>query len=150
MLLSVSFAWKDGMLDWERPGIDFVEWPPQKLEIHSIEHLAFASYMGPTMDEWLKAPWFTRYATFRNTVILDWSAQHTCPMCGAGGRNKKSIKNTWSFMTGAMQHFVTSASCLGSVLNGTSPDIHLIPSTLELLLEKFPGECSRTFSLLPL
>ena len=46
-LLSVSFACKDGMLDWEWLGIDLVEWPPQRLEWENsrIEHLAYASYM---------------------------------------------------------------------------------------------------------
>ena len=31
MPLSVSFACKDAMLDWELLGIDPVEWPPQRL-----------------------------------------------------------------------------------------------------------------------
>ena len=50
-------------------------------------------------------------------------------------------------MSGAMQHFLTGASCLCSLLNESSPDIdgNLIPSTLELLQEEFPGKCSRDF-----
>ena len=32
MLLSISFAVKDVMLDWEWLGIDEKEWPPQRLD----------------------------------------------------------------------------------------------------------------------
>ena len=32
MLLSISFAVKDAMLDWEWLGIDEKEWPPQRLD----------------------------------------------------------------------------------------------------------------------
>ena len=41
MLLSISFAVKDAMLDWEWLGIDEKEWPPQRLdwEMYRIEHL---------------------------------------------------------------------------------------------------------------
>ena len=41
MLLGISFAVKDAMLDWEWLGIDPVEWPPQRLdwEMYRIEHL---------------------------------------------------------------------------------------------------------------
>ena len=39
MLLSISFAVKDAMLDWEWLGIDEKEWPPQRLdwEMYRIE-----------------------------------------------------------------------------------------------------------------
>ena len=32
MLLGISFAVKDAMLDWEWLGIDSVAWPPQRLD----------------------------------------------------------------------------------------------------------------------
>ena len=32
MLLGISFAVKDAMLNWEWLGIDPVEWPPQRLD----------------------------------------------------------------------------------------------------------------------
>ena len=32
MLLGISFAVKDAMLDWEWLGIDPIEWPPQRLD----------------------------------------------------------------------------------------------------------------------
>ena len=106
-LLSTTFARKDGMLDWEWLGIDLFEWPPQRLEweICRIEHLAFANYMESTMKEWLEAPWFVGYAAPRNMAALECSVSH--PVCAVTGRNKNSGK-TWSVMTGAMQHFLTS------------------------------------------
>ena len=47
MLLSISFACKDAMLEWEWLGIDMNEWPPQRLdwEVYRIEHLSFVSTM---------------------------------------------------------------------------------------------------------
>ena len=47
MLLSISLAVKDAMLDWEWLGIDEKEWPSQRLdwEMYRIEHLSFASNM---------------------------------------------------------------------------------------------------------
>ena len=47
MLLSISFAVKDAMLEWEWLGIDPKEWPPQRLdwEMYRIEHLSFVSNM---------------------------------------------------------------------------------------------------------
>ena len=57
MLLSISFAVKDAMLDWERIGIDEKEWPPQRLdfEIYRIEHLSFASNMEAQFAGWLQS-----------------------------------------------------------------------------------------------
>ena len=42
VLLSILFAVKDAMLDWEWLGIDEKEWPPQCLDwvMHQIEHLS--------------------------------------------------------------------------------------------------------------
>ena len=47
MLLSISFACKDAMLEWEWLGKDMEEWPPQRLdwEMYRIEHLSFVSNM---------------------------------------------------------------------------------------------------------
>ena len=58
MLLSISFAVKDAMLDWECLGIDPQEWPPQRLdwEMYRIEHLSFVSNMEEQMVEWLELP----------------------------------------------------------------------------------------------
>ena len=150
MLLSISFACKDGMLDWDWLGIDLVEWPPQRLdwEIYRIDHLSLSSYMESSMMEWLEVPWYVGYAALKNMAVLDWIAQHMCPVCGANTRNKKADKDPWNFMTGAIQHFMQGTSCLGSLLNDASPDIHgtsLIPSSLELLQEQFPGKCARDF-----
>ena len=52
MCLSISFAVKNAMLDWEWLGIDEKEWPPQRLdwEMYRIEHLAFASNMEAAFD----------------------------------------------------------------------------------------------------
>ena len=91
MLLSISFACKDAMLDWEWLGIDPVEWPPQRLdwEIYRNEHLSFTKYMETTLDEWWSAPWHIEYAALRCMACLDWSAQHACPTCSNAGRNQK-------------------------------------------------------------
>ena len=69
ILLSISLASKDAMLDWEWFGIDLVEWPPQRLdwEISRIEHLACAMYMEST---WLSMPWHTGFAALRGMACL--------------------------------------------------------------------------------
>ena len=92
MLLSKSFACKDGMLDWS--GSEFILWnsPAKRLdcEIYRIEHLAFASYMESSMTGWLREPWHIGFAALRNMAVLDWTTQHMYPVCGASGRNRKS------------------------------------------------------------
>ena len=67
MLLSISFAVKDSMLDWEWLGIDPQEWPPQRLdwEMYRIEHLSFASNMEAQMTGWLEQPWHILYSALR-------------------------------------------------------------------------------------
>ena len=59
MLLSISFACKDAMLEWEWLGIDMEEWPPQRLdwEAYRIEHLSFVSNMEASFSTWLRYPW---------------------------------------------------------------------------------------------
>ena len=59
MLLSISFAVKDAMLEWQWLGIDEGEWPPQRLdwEMYHIEHLAFTSNLEAAFDGWLQQPW---------------------------------------------------------------------------------------------
>ena len=54
------------------------------------------------MDGWLNQPWFVGYAALRSIAALDWT----------GGRNKKSGKSPWDFLTGAMQHFSTGIALL--------------------------------------
>ena len=55
MLLGISFAVKDAMLDWEWLGIDPKEWPPQRLdwEMYRIEHLSLVSSMKAQLAGWL-------------------------------------------------------------------------------------------------
>ena len=67
MLLRISFAVKDAMLDWEWLGIDEKEWPPQRLdwEMHRIEHLSFASNMEAQFAGWLQQPWHILYSALR-------------------------------------------------------------------------------------
>ena len=81
MLLSISFAVKDAMLDWEWLGIDEKEWPPQHLdwEMYRIEHLTFASYMEDSMDGWPQQPWHVLYSALRCMSCQDWCKQHVCP-----------------------------------------------------------------------
>ena len=55
VVLGISFAVKDAMLDWEWLGIHPVEWPPQRLdwEMYRIEHLSFVSNMEAQFAGWL-------------------------------------------------------------------------------------------------
>ena len=50
MLLRISFAVKDAMLEWEWLGIDMGEWPRLDWEMYCIEHLVFASNMVAAFD----------------------------------------------------------------------------------------------------
>ena len=74
MLLSISFAVKDAMLEWEWLGIDMQEWPPQRLdwEMYHIEHLAFASNMDASFTAWLQQPWHILYSALRCMACQEW------------------------------------------------------------------------------
>ena len=67
MLLSISFACKDAMLEWSWLVIDTQEWPPQRLdfEMYRIEHLAYASNMEASLSSWLQYPWHVGYCALR-------------------------------------------------------------------------------------
>ena len=64
MLLSISFAVKDAMVDWEWLGIDEKEWRLQRLdwEMYRIEHLSCASNMEAAFEGWLHQPWRILYS----------------------------------------------------------------------------------------
>ena len=85
MLLSISFAVKDSMLDWQWLGINPQEWPPQRLdwEMYRLEHLAFASNMEEQMAGWIEYPWHVLYSALRCLACQDWKRPHSCPICRA-------------------------------------------------------------------
>ena len=88
MLLSISFAIKDAMLDWEWLGIDEKEWPQQRLDwdIYRIEHLSFASNMEAQFARW-QQPWHILYSALRCMSCQEWQKQHVCPICRHAVRN---------------------------------------------------------------
>ena len=71
MLLSISFACKDAILEWSWLGIDLAEWPPQRLdwEMYRIEHLAYVSNMEASLERWLQYPWHVGYAALRCMLV---------------------------------------------------------------------------------
>ena len=89
MLLGISFAVKDAMLDWEWLGIDPIEWPPQRLdwEMCRIEHLSFVSNMEAQFAGWLEQPWHILYSALRCMACQNWQRQHLCPICRNAHRN---------------------------------------------------------------
>ena len=82
MLLSISFAVKDAMLEWQWLGIGEGEWPPQRLdwEMYRIEHLAFTSKMEASFDGWLQQPWHILYSALRCMACQEWHQRHVCPI----------------------------------------------------------------------
>ena len=106
MLLSISFAVKDSMLDWEWLGIDPKEWPPQRLdwEMYRIEHLSYASNMEAQFAGWLEQPWHIIYSALRCMACQDWQYQHLCPICRDTHRNCSGTHDAWSYFNGCITH----------------------------------------------
>ena len=150
MLLSISFAVKDAMLDWEWLGIDEKEWPPQRLdwEVHRIEHLSFASNMEASLAGWLQQPWHILYSALRCTSCQEWQQQqqHVCPICRNTVRNSGCTHDAWAYFNGCITHLATAPKCIGSFLiedplagRGRS----LIPSVASLLVVLYPERTAR-------
>ena len=74
MLLSISFAGKDAMLEWEWLGIETQEWAPQRLdwEVYRIEHLSFVSNMESSFATCLLHPWHIGYSALRCMACQEW------------------------------------------------------------------------------
>ena len=110
MLLSISFAVKTAMLDWEWLGIDEKEWPPQRLdwEAYHIEHLAFASNMEAAFDGWLQQPWHILYSALRCMACQEWQQQHVCPICRKSDRNIGGKHSAWAYFDGCITHLGTA------------------------------------------
>ena len=117
MLLSISFAVKDAMLEWQWLGIDEKEWPPQRLgwEMYRIEHLAFASSMEASFDGWLQQPWHIR--ALRCMACQEWQSQQVCPICRKSDRNIGGGHNAWAYFDGCITHLSTAPRCIGNLLS---------------------------------
>ena len=109
MLLSISFAVKDSMLDWQWLGINPQEWPPQRLdwEMYRLGHLAFASNMEEQMAGWIEHPWHVLYSALRCLACQDWKRPHSCPICRALNRNVGGTHDAWSHFEGCLTHLDT-------------------------------------------
>ena len=114
MLLGISFAVKDAMLDWEWLGIDPIEWPPQRLdwEMYRIEHLSFVSNMEAQFAGWLKQPWHTLYSALRCMTCQNWQRQHLCPICRNAHRNSGGTHDAWAYFNGCISHLGIAAKCM--------------------------------------
>ena len=99
MLLGISFAVKDAMLDWEWLGIDPKEWPPQRLdwEMYRIEHLSFVSNMEAQFAGWLEQPWHILYSALRCMACQNCQDQHLCPICRNTHRNSGGTHDAWAY-----------------------------------------------------
>ena len=98
MLLSISFAVKDAMLEWEWLGIDMKEWPPQRShwEMYRIAHLSFVSNMEASFTTWLHYPWHIVYSALRCMA-----SQRVCPICSKTDRNTGGVHNAWAYLMDA-------------------------------------------------
>ena len=103
MLLGVSFAVKDAMLDWEWLGIDPIEWPPQRLdwEMYTTEHLSLVSNMEAQFAGWLEQPWHILYSALRCMACQNWQSQHLCPICRNARRNSGGTYDAWAYFNAA-------------------------------------------------
>ena len=74
MILSISSACKDAMLEWSWLGIDVQAWPPQRLdwEMYRFEHLTYASNMEASLESWLQYPWHVGYSALRCMTCKSW------------------------------------------------------------------------------
>ena len=102
--------------------------------------------MVAALEGWMQYPWHIGYAALRCMACQDWCVTHACPICSRADRNKKAVKDPWSYIHGCMEHLHACASCLGSLLNADSPDTtgaSLIPSTADLLSQLHPDKCAR-------
>ena len=148
MLLSISFAVKDAMLDWECLGIDEKPWPPQRLdwEMHRIEHLSFASNMQAAFGGWLQQPWHILYSALRCMSCQEWQRQHVCPICCNTDRNIGGTHDAWAYFDECITHLTTAAKCIGHFLTEDPLSGHgrpMIPSVASLLTELYPNKGAR-------
>ena len=145
MLLGISFAVKDAMLDWEWLGIDEKEWPPQRLdwEMYRTEHLSFASNMFEGM---LQQPWHILYSALRCMSCQEWHRQRVCPICCSTLLNSGGTHDAWAYFDGCMTHLSTAPKCIGCLLTDDTTSGRgesMIPSVESLLAELFPNKGAR-------
>ena len=148
MLLSISFAVKDAMLDWEWLGIDEKEWPPQRLdwEMYRIEHLSFASNVEASFAGWLQQPWHINYSALRSMSCQEWQQQHVCPICCNAVCNSGCTHDAWAYLDGCITHLNTAPKCIGYFLIEDSlagRGRPMIPSVASLLAELYPKKGAR-------
>ena len=148
MLLSISFAIKDAMLDWEWLGIDEKEWPPQRLdwEMYRIEHLSLASNMKASFKGWLQQPWHILYSALRCMSCQEWQRQHLCPICCNAARNSGGTHDAWAYFDGCITHLSTAPKCIGYFLTEdplSGRGRSMIASVASLLAELYPNRRAR-------
>ena len=132
MLLSISFAREDAMLEWSWLGIDS----------------AYVSNVQASLEAGLQYPWHVGYSALRCMACQNWQSQHACPMCKRPDRNHSGGKEPWSKMTGCLEHLQNGMGCIGSLLNVDSSDTTgatMIPSKAQLLKKMHPTKCTRDF-----
>ena len=147
MLLSISFAIKDAMLEWEWLGIDMGEWPPQGLD-WEMYHIAFASNMEAAFAGWLQQAWHILYSALRCMACQEWQQQHVCPICRKSDRNTGGVHNAWAYFDGCITHLSTTPKCIGLLLNEdplTGKGKSLIPSVATMLAELYPNKTARNY-----
>ena len=148
MLLSISFAVKDAMLEWEWLGIDEKEWPPQRLdwEMYRNEHLSFASNKEAAFEGWLQQPWHILYSALRRMACQERQRQHVCPICRKSDRNIGGGHSAWAYFDGCITHLTTAPRCIGHLLNEdpfTGLGKSMIPPVATLLAELYPNKSAR-------
>ena len=148
MLLGISFAVKDAILDWEWLGIDPVEWPPQRLdwEMYRIEHLSFVSNMEAQFAGWLEQRWHILYSALRCMACQDWRCQHLCSFCRNTHRNSGGTHDASAYFHGCITNLTTTPRCIGSfmvedTLKGRGRP--MTPSVISLLETLSPKEGAR-------
>ena len=146
VLLSISCACKDAMLEWCWLGVDLEKWPPQRLdwEMFWLEHVSYVSNMEASLSEWLHYPWHIAYSALRCMACRNWQTKHACPVCSKPERNNGG-KNSWSYMSGYLPHLHTGTGCMGSLFNVDSPETTgaaMIPTIADLLRKLCPDSAS--------
>ena len=148
MLLGISFAVKDAMLDWEWLGIDPFEWPPQRLdwEMYRIEHLSLVSNMEAQFAGWLEQPWHILYSALRCMACQDWQCQHLCPVCRNAHRNSGGTHDAWASFHGCIIHLSSTPRCIGSFMVEDTLNRRgrpMTPPVISLLETLFPKQGAR-------
>ena len=123
MLLSISLACKDAMLDWSWLGIDMQEWPHQRLdwEMCRLERLAYARNMETSLEDWLRYSWHIGYRALR-CLACQTGKFSTCVQSVASLKaTRQEEVYPWAYISRCLEHLLHGSAFLGSLLNSESP-----------------------------